>query len=91
MKVCASINYGPFSNGHERFDSIKSAIEYFREAVVDNPYLELEFEDGYEYSNYGCMDLYPQCDRCYDGATFHDYPMARYGIGRRGGLRKVLI
>lgn len=91
MKVCASINAGPFNNFHERFDSVSEALEYFRSRLVDNPYLETEFEDDCDYSNYGVMDLYPQCDQCYTGATFHDYPMARYGIGRRHGLRKVAI
>jgi hypothetical protein len=90
MKVCASINYGPYQNGHKRFDSVKEAISFFREEIVDNYYFTPEFSE-YEYSDYGVMDLYPQCDRCTDGATFHDYPMSRYGVGRRGGLVKVVI
>ncbi len=91
MKVCAHINYGPYANGHKRFDSISSALAYFREEVVGNPYLTTEYDDAYEISNYGIIDLYPQCDSCQDSMCFHDYPMARYGIGRRGGLRKAHI
>lgn len=90
MRVCASINYGPHQNGHERFDSVAEAIEYFRREVIESPYLCIEFSD-YPYADYGVMDLYPQCDLCTDGSTFHDYPMARYGIGKRGGLHKASI
>ena len=91
MKVCASINYGPYQTEHERFDSIKVAVEFFRDHVVDEWNFTPEFSGDCEYSDYGIMDLYPQCDLCSSGATFHDYPMARYGVGRRGGLRKVSI
>lgn len=89
MKVCASLNTGPFMNFHKRFDTIHQAVAFFKEEVIDNPHMELEFSDGLEYSNYGTMDLYPQCDQCFSGATFHDYPMSRYGIGRKRGLVKV--
>lgn len=95
MKVCAHINVGPHQNVYHKFDSITAAVAHFRDEVVGNPYVPIQFndDDGYrpEYSDYGVMDLYPQCDRCDHGATYHDYPLRRYGIGRRGGLVRVSI
>ncbi|AEK10063.1 hypothetical protein FDH96_gp104 [Mycobacterium phage Rey] len=92
MQVCAHINYGPFTNGHETFPTMGAAVDFFRREVVDNPYLTTEFSEDSEYSDYGVMDLYPHdgCD-CSDGMNFHDYPMVRYGVGRRGGLRRVAV
>lgn len=29
MRVCAHINFGPYTNGHERFDSVDQAISYY--------------------------------------------------------------
>lgn len=88
MKVCAHINYGPFQNGHERFDSIGAALEFFREKVVDNRYREGTTDDAD-----GCytIDLNEQCDDCSSMENYHDYPMLRYDVGPRGGLRKAYI
>ena len=89
MKVCAHINYGPFSNGHERFDTVAAALDYFRNEVIDNPYRSGVGSDDSD----GCytIDLYPQCDMCSSVECYHDYPMSRHDIGPRGGLRKVCI
>jgi len=88
MKVCAHINYGPFNNGHERFDSVEDAVKYFREDVAGKDY-------GTGLGTYGVdgqtMNLYPQCDDCMRDMCFHDYPMARYAVGLRGGIRREIV
>jgi hypothetical protein len=46
-----------------------------------------------------CVDLYaPACGvgedkeiHCNRYMNFHDYPMARYQVGPRGGIRKVPV
>lgn len=89
MKVCAHINYGPFNNGHERFDSIAEAVEYFRSKVAG-----VDYGTGLgsrEYGDEQNMDLYPQCSDCSSGMCFHDYPMVRYAVGPRGGIRKESV
>lgn len=88
MRVCAHINYGPFNNGHKRFDTIALALGYFRAEVIDNPY-----RSGTSDEEDGCytIDLYPQCARCTGTECWHDYPMARYDVGPRNGLRSVRI
>lgn len=96
MRICAHINHGPFQNGRKRFDSIREAVEYFRAEVLDNYYtpgpdaLSEEERDGLYI-----MDIYPELDddgkpcECDDAMNFHDYPMRRYGMGPRGGLRMI--
>jgi hypothetical protein len=37
------------------------------------------------------MDLYPQCGDCDSAMNFHDYPMVRYELGQRGGIKKVAV
>lgn len=83
MKVCASIHYGPWNNGHARFDSIAAAQAHFAREVAGT-----DFGTGTDEQ---VMDLYPQCNECFDGATFHDYPMIRLGVGPRGGVRREVI
>lgn len=83
MKVCASINYGPFNHGAERFDSIAAATAYFAREVAGT-----DFGTGTDEQ---VMDLYPQCDDCTSGATFHDYPAIRLVVGPRGGIRREAI
>ncbi len=83
MKVCAHINYGPFNNDVERFDSIGAAVSFFRREVAGD-----DFGTGTADQ---CMDVYPQCDDCVSGMNFHDYPMARFEPGRRGGIRRVNV
>ena len=84
MKVCAHINpgCGSFVQHHKRFNSVKEAVKYFSEFVEDD--LITVTEDT-------VMDLYPQCNECTDMMNFHDYPMARYVVGPRGGIRKVTV
>lgn len=88
MRVCAHINFGPYTNGHERSDSVDQAISYSRKEVVDSPFIHGSTEESD-----GCyvMDLYPQCDQCDSAANYHDYPMSRYVVGPRGGLAKEVI
>jgi hypothetical protein len=83
MKVCASIHYGPWNHGVERFDTVAAAVEYFRRNVAGE-----DFGTG---DSDQCMDIHPQCGLCTDGATFHDYPLARYVVGPRGGVRREFI
>lgn len=83
MKVCAHINPGTGSIAmhHKRFNTIEEAVEYFRNLVLLVSY---PTEDA-------VMDLYPQCDDCSSLMNFHDYPMARYAVGPRGGIKKVIV
>ena len=83
MKVCASIHYGPWHNGLERFDTIAEAVAHFGREIAGT-----DFGTGTEEQ---IMDLHPQCGDCTAGATFHDYPLARYGVGPRGGVRREVI
>jgi hypothetical protein len=80
MKVCAHINYGPFNRGHERFDSVGSAVAYFAREIAGE-----DFGTGTDEQ---VMDLYPVCDDCDGAVNFHDYPMVRYSVGPRGGIRR---
>lgn len=84
MKVCAHISpgCGAFSMIHKRFDTIWLAVEYFK-ALTEHDLMTVT-EDT-------VMDLYPQCDDCSSLMNFHDYPMVRYAVGPRGGIRKVIV
>jgi len=88
MKVCASINLGPYNHEAVMFDSIAKAVAYFRTYVAG-----IDYGTGTDEQ---VMDLYPQCNtsaglRCHAGATFHDYPMTRYAVGPRGGVQRVIV
>lgn len=84
MKVCAHYNYGPFANGHGRYDSIKDALYGFEMLLR---VVGIDSGDGEHYT----IDLYPQCSECDSQMNFHDYPMARYELGPRGGLARQCI
>jgi hypothetical protein len=84
MKVCAHMNLGPFQNDHERFGSVAAALDFFRDSLQD---MGIDKGDGDHY----VIDLYPECSECSYGMNFHDYPMARYELGPRGGLSKVIV
>jgi len=81
MKVCAHINGGPHHRWHERFASVALAVEAFRAGMAA---LKIDRGDGEHYT----MALYPQCDECESEMNFHDYPLARYRVGPRGGIRR---
>lgn len=83
MKVCAHINYGPFNHGYKAFDSVSDAVRYFRSEVAG-----IDYGTGTDEQ---VMDVYPQCDECSRDECYHDYPMARYAIGKRGGVVKAHI
>jgi hypothetical protein len=85
MKVCASITLGPWNHESRMFDSIASAVGYFRSEVAG-----VDYGTGTDEQ---VMDLYPQCEqdsemRCSDRMTFHDYPMVRFAVGLRGGVQR---
>lgn len=91
MKVCAHMNLGPFSHHHSVANTISEAVENFRDSL-DAFYgdlsgiLERTGED-----NAPTLDLYPACDDCSAQMCFHDYPMSRYTVGPRGGIRKEFV
>lgn len=83
MKVCAWANLSPYQHVHKRFDSQAAGLKWFREYGRD-----------VGWSNHGdpaCIDFYPVCKDCQDGMNFHDYPMVRFEVGPRGGIRKVCV
>jgi hypothetical protein len=85
MKVCASINLGPFNHEAIMFENIAGAVEYFRSEVAG-----VDYGTG---TSDQMMDLYPQCGtssglRCHASAIFHDYPILRYAVGPRGGIQR---
>jgi len=89
MKVCAHINYGPFNNGHKRFDSSEEAVAYFTAEVAG-----VDFGTGLgdvEEGTAQTIDLYPQCDDCKDGENYHDYPMSRYHADSAGDVTESSI
>ena len=91
MKVCAHMSgTGYMAPSFERFDSIGAALEYFKSEVVCSEYSGWEF-GGTTINGEAAIDLYPQCDDCTDLECYHDYPMSRYAVGKRGGLVKVAI
>lgn len=88
MKVCASINLGPWNHEAIMFESIGRAVDYFRSEVAG-----VDYGTGTDEQ---VMDLYPQCKtsaglRCHSGATFHDYPMTRFVVGPRGGIQRQIV
>lgn len=91
MKVCAHYNLGPFSQHFMRCATKGNALAEFREQ------LEIQYgsldgildRTGEDYAP--SISLYPQCSDCNAQMCFHDYPMAVYTIGPRGGLRKESI
>ena len=83
MKVCAHICVAPFQFVHERHDSVKSALASLRE--WDESTFGSHAGEPEEYPE---MNLYPQCADCDSMMNFHDWPMATYRIGPRGGLRR---
>lgn len=86
MKVCAHFCLSPYQHCHERFDSSAQA-----KAWLWN-YLHCDGNLGpYDPEYPIVMDLYPQCSDCNSTMNFHDYPMTRYEVGPRGGIRKVCI
>lgn len=90
MKVCAHYNLGAFDQQYMRADSVKAALAEFRDGLVANYYGDLKGivdRTGEDYAP--TISFYPQCDDCNSNMCFHDYPMSRYQIGNRGGIRKV--
>lgn len=87
MKVCASINLGPWNHEAKQFDTIGEAVAYFTRYVAG-----VDYGTGTDEQ---VMDLYPQCEpngwQCSSTETFHDYPMTRYAVGPRGGIVREYV
>lgn len=91
MKICAHMNLGPYSNHHARFDTIADAVNTFRNEL-ESFYGTLEgILDRTGEDNAPVVDVYPQCNDCDSHMNFHDYPMARYALGPRGGITKRYV
>lgn len=91
MKVCAHYNLGAFSQHHDKFDSIKNAVEFFRDSL-ESYYGDLS--GILERTGEDCrptMSLYPACDDCTDNMCFHDYPQSVFTVGPRGGIRREIV
>lgn len=86
MKVCAHYCLSPYQHHHQRFDSGAQAKHWLWDYLIPQGNLG-PYDPDYPV----VMDLYPQCKDCTDHMNFHDYPMARYQVGPRGGIRKVCI
>lgn len=92
MQVCAHMNLGPFVHVHRRYGSIAAARFGFYQMLekhygaVDKSIAEVRGPDEMP-----ALDLYPLCNQCTSNMNFHDYPMARYQVGIRGGIRKVTV
>lgn len=86
MKVCAHFFLSPYQHYHRRFDSIADARKWLWEYLIPNgnlgPY-DKDWPVGF--------DVYPLCEDCNSEMNFHDYPMARYVAGPRGGIKKVMV
>lgn len=91
MKVCAHmIGNGYMTASFGRFDSIATALDYFKSEIVRREYSGWSFGD-FKINQEVVIDLYPQCNDCTDNECHHDYPMSRYEVGKRGGLVKVIV
>ena len=91
MKVCVHYNLGPFDQHYVSAASINEAVRFFRDSL-ESYYGELSGileRTGEDYAP--AMNLYPYCKECTDNMCFHDYPMARYTVGPRGGIRKEFV
>lgn len=78
--VCAHITLGPWTREHATFPTIGDAVAYFRSEVAG-----IDYGTGTDEQ---AMNLYPRCSECTDDMCFHDYPMAVYTVGPRGGIRR---
>jgi hypothetical protein len=86
MKVCAHFNLSPYQHYHKRFDSIHAAKHWLWDYLIPQGNLA-PYNPDYPV----VLDVYPQCKDCNSQMNFHDYPMARYSVGPRGGIRKEMI
>ena len=86
MKVCAHFCLSPYQHHHQRFDRIYEAVGWLWKYLIQDGNLG-PYDENYPV----VMDLYPQCEDCNSQMNFHDYPMSRYQVGPRGGIRKVYV
>ena len=97
MIVCAHMNLGPYMDSYVKASSIGAAVQQFRKDVEQHyGVLDKSIAEVCGLDLTPCVDLYPACREgddlhCTDRENFHDYPMARYQIGARGGVRKVTV
>lgn len=91
MKVCTHYNLGPFNQHFMRNSTKQKGLAEFREQL-EIYYGSMEGildRTGEEHAP--SISFYPQCDQCSSNMCFHDYPMAVYRVGPRGGLQKESI
>lgn len=91
IPVCAHMNLGPHMHVHRTFWSIRNAVNGFRDQL-ENFYGSLDGiieRTGADYAP--TLDLYPRCQECNSHMNFHDWPMRRYQLGPRNGIRKVSV
>ena len=98
MKVCAHMNLGPHVHDYVTAASINDALRCFRRrleqhyGVIDKTIAEIRHPDEMP-----ALDLYPACAEeshrdgmhCNSQMNFHDWPMTRFQVGPRGGIRRV--
>lgn len=99
MMVCAHMNLGPHKHVYRKFSTISGAVESFRDTLerhygaVDSSIAQIRGGDM------PCVDLYPACTaadwraglHCSDVENFHEFAVARYQVGPRGGIGKVSV
>lgn len=86
MQVCAHFNLSPYQHHHERFGSVHEAKSWLWNYLVPQGNL-----GPYDPDHPVVMDLYPQCEHCTSEMNFHDYPMTRFTVGPRGGIRRTAV
>ena len=89
MKYCVAFNVGG-NQGHERYRTLGDVRSELRRAHEAMGFATVTTREG-EVVQADTADIYPVCDDCHNGATYHDYPIRRYQIGPRGGVVDVII
>ena len=82
-KYCVAFNVGG-NQWHGRHESFADAVNTLRATHKTFGYTTMICQG--EVVQADTADIYPICDDCHDGATYHDYPIRRYQIGPRGGV-----
>ena len=83
-KYCASLSVGG-NLWHERVRSFAEGVDQLRKAHDAMGFDTVINADG-DVVQQSTLDMYPVCDDCTNWMNFHDWPMARFVIGVRGGI-----
>jgi hypothetical protein len=86
MRVCANFNLGG-NSWVERYDTIGEALDAFR-AHHDSIGFTTVWALNGEIIQQSTVDISAQCADCTDGENHHDYPRARYVVGKSGGINR---